>query len=137
MKKITLITILTVFMLILTGCHKSDSPTVVLEEMADAFDDLIADMEKSDDVDSAIVSIEKFSVVMKKLKPRMDKVKEKYPDIDKTFKGKREFPEEFKDLKKRFEEIGPKLSALMGKMIKYMGDPKFQEAQRKFQESIK
>ncbi|MEN8222374.1 MAG: hypothetical protein ABFR36_03860 [Acidobacteriota bacterium] len=135
MKKFTLIVITAMIMLVLAGCGKSDSPDAVIEDMLNAFDSYIADMDKSEDVDGAIAAMEKFAKVMEALKPRMEEVEKKYPNLKNTFKGD-EIPDEFKKFEGRIKEMGPKMGALMGKMMKYMGDPKFQEAAKKFQESM-
>jgi len=136
MKKFTLIVISAMLMLLIFGCGKSDSPDAVIEDMLDTFDGFIADMEKSDNVDSAISAMEKFAKVMETLKPRMEEVEKKYPDLKNTFKGD-EVPAEFKKFEERIKAMGPKMGALMGKMMQYMSDPKFQEASKKFQESMK
>ncbi len=135
MKKFTLIVITAMIMLVIAGCGKSNSPDAVIEDMLDAFDSYIVDMEKSEDVDSAIAAMEKFAKVMEALKPRMEEVEKKYPDLKNTFKGN-EVPAEFKKFEERIKAMGPKMGTLMGKMMQYMGDPKFQEASKKFQKSM-
>jgi len=135
MKKLTLIVITAMIMLVIAGCGKSDSPEAVMEEMLDAFDVYFADMEKAEDVDAAIAAMEKVSKVMVALKPRMEELEKKYPNLKNSMKGE-ELPPEFKKFEERFKALEPKMAGLMGKMMKYMGDPKFQEAAKKFQESM-
>lgn len=135
MKKFTLIVITVMIMLVLAGCGKDDSPDAVIDDMLDAFDSYIADMDKSEDVDSAIAAMEKFAKVMEVLKPRMEEMEKKYPNLKNAFKGDA-VPAELKKFEERIKAMGPKMGTLMGKMMKYMGDPKFQEAAKKFQESM-
>jgi len=135
MKKFTLIVITAMIMLVIAGCGKSNSPDAVIEDMLDAFDSYIVDMGKSEDVDSAIAAMEKFAKVMETLKPRMEEVEKKYPNLKNTFKGN-EVPVEFKKFEERIKAMGPKMGTLMGKMMQYMSNPKFQEAAKKFQESM-
>lgn len=135
MKKFTLIVIMAMIMLVIAGCGKSDSPDALIEETLDTFDNFMADMEKSENVDSAIAAMEKFAKVMESLKPRMEEMEKKYPDLKNTFKGN-EVPAEYKKFEERIKALGPKMGALMGKMMQYMSDPKFQEASKKFQESM-
>jgi len=79
--------------------------------------------------------MENFAKVMETLKPRMEEVEKKYPNLKNTFKGN-EVPDEFKKFEERIKGMTPKMTGLMGKMMQYMGDPKFQEAAKKFQESM-
>ncbi len=137
MKKFTLIVITIMIMLVLAGCGKKDSPGVVVEDFLDTFDMYVEDMNKSENVDDAIVAIEKFAKRMEVLKPRMEEMEKKYPNLKNSFKGGADLPADLKQFEGRIKEMGPKMGALMGKMMQYMSDPKFQEASKKLQESMK
>ncbi len=137
MKKITFILITMMIILVLTGCGKKNSgPKAVIGEMLDTFDSYIADMNKSDNVDEAIVAMENFTKAMAVLKPKIDQLEKDYPNLKNSFKGEA-IPDQFKEFEGRIKEMGPKFGALMGKMMQYMGDPKFQEASKKMQEAMK
>ena len=82
------------------------------------------------------LAIEAFAKAMEIIKPKMEEIEKKYPNLKGTFKGDA-IPDEFKEFEGRIKEMGPKFAALMGKMMQYMGDPKFQEVQKKLQESMK
>jgi len=136
MKKLTLILITIMIMFVLAGCGKNDGPKAVVGEFLDTFDTYIEDMNKTENVDEAIAATEKFAKAMEILKPKMEEIEKKYPNLKGTFKGDA-IPDEFKKFEGRIKEMGPKFGALMGKMMQYMGDPKFQEVQKKLQESMK
>ncbi|MEN8152842.1 MAG: hypothetical protein ABFR75_02370 [Acidobacteriota bacterium] len=136
MKKITLILVTIMIMFVLTGCgKKADTPKAIMEESFNLFDTYIADMNKTDDVDGAIAALEKFATKMETLKPRMKALEEKYPEMKDMFKGGN-VPDEFKEFEGRMKELGPKMMALGAKMMKFMQDPKFQEAYKKFNEAM-
>ena len=135
MKKFTLIVITALIMLVLAGCGKSDGPKAVIGEFLDTFDVYVEDMNKTENVDEAIAVTEKFSKAMAILKPKMEELEKKYPNLKNSLKGDA-VAEEFKEFEGRIKEMGPKFGALMGKMMQYMGDPKFQEAQKKLQEAM-
>ncbi len=136
MKKFTLIVIMMVIMLVLAGCGKKSGPEAVIADFLDTFDGYIEDMDKSENVDDAISAIEKFAKKMEVLKPQMEEMEKKYPNLKNSFKGSGDLPDELKQFEGRIKGMGPKVASLMGKMMQYMSDPKFQEASKKLQEAM-
>jgi len=45
-------------------------------------------------------------------------------------------PEQFKEFEDRMKELGTKMFSSMGKLMKFMNDPKVKEAQRKLQKAM-
>ncbi len=136
MKKFTILVITAMVILVLAGCGNKNTPEAVVGDFLDTFDTYISDMGNADNVDSAIVAMEKFTKAMESIKPRMKKIEEKYPDLKNSFKGGA-LPAGLKKYEERVKEMGPKMAGLMGKMMQFMSDPKFQEASKKMNEAMK
>ena len=117
------------------ACGGGDDPKTVMKDMLNLFDDLVGDLEKADDADAVVAALEKSAVAMKELAPRMKAAQEKFPAL-KDMKPGAKLPEEFKEFEKRFEELGPKMMGIMGKMMKYASDPKVTAAGKKWQEAM-
>jgi len=117
------------------ACGGGDDPKSVMNDMLGVMDDFISDMGNADNADDVIAAMEKNVAAMKKLAPRVKAMQEKYPELKKMGPGTK-MPEEFKEFEKKFEELGPKMLGIMGKMMKYAKDPKVMEASKKWQEAM-
>ena len=135
MKK--LFSVLVVGLLLLVyACGGGDDPKSVLNDVIDTLDNMMNDLEKADSADAIVAAFEKGTEAMKKLRPRMKAVEEKYPEL-KDLKPGTKFPEGFEDIEKRWNELFAKMMGMGAKMGKYLSDPKVQEASKKFNEIMK
>ncbi len=123
-------------LLMVYACGGGDDPKSVWNDMIDVVEDLINDMDKADNADDVVAAMEKAGAALEKLRPKMKAIEEKYPEF-KGLKPGGKFPEELKDIEKRFMELMPKMMGMVGKMMQYKDDPKVQAAQKKLDEMMK
>jgi DNA repair ATPase RecN len=136
MKKLFSLLVVGLFLLAYAcGGGGGDDPKSVANAAADAFENLVNDMEGANSADDLVAAINKFADKMKELKPKMKALEEKYPELKNMGKSD-EVPAEFKEANERMEKLGPRLISLFGKLQKYATDPKVIEAQKKLQEAM-
>jgi len=97
----------------------------LLAKMLDGMDNFAASMEKVTDAKSAAGAINKFKDLMADLKPKMQALDKKYPEL----KDQANPPEELKAEMKRMEEISGKMMNAMMKAAQFATDPEVQKAQ--------
>jgi hypothetical protein len=136
MKKLFSVLVVGLLLMVYACGGGGDDPKSVMNDMFDAFEDLINDMDKATSADDVVAALEKNVNAMKKLAPRMKAVQEKHPEL-KGMKPGAQLPEEFKEIQKRMEELGPKMGAVAMKMMQFAKDPKVMEASKKWEEAMK
>jgi len=112
-----------------------DDPKSVMKDFLDTFEGYIDGMAKVESADDLVAVTESAIAKFEKLAPRMKAVTEKYPELKKMRPGGR-MPEQFKEFEDRMKELGTKMFSSMGKLMKFMNDPKVKEAQRKLQKAM-
>jgi len=113
---------------LIIGCGDKYSDVKKMnEEFVDLVEDYIVDLDKADSSKDAAKAINRFADGMEDLWPRMQKLSEKYPEL----KDKSNPPEELKESQKKAEEVSQQMGKGMMKMMKYMGDPEVQKAQKR------
>lgn len=100
-----------------------------IEEFSDQYMRLIeeyaAAMDRADSAQAVATAINRFADGIEKLGPAMQRLREKYPELE----DNQDLPEEVKKLESRMEEAGMKMVQAMMKAAPYMGDPEVQKAQ--------
>ncbi|MCP4220622.1 MAG: hypothetical protein GY765_38700 [bacterium] len=126
--------LLAVFFIIimLTACG-GDDPKSIMKDSIKTMETFITDMDSADSAGDVADAMEQFVDDMKDLAPRWESLKKKFPDYD----FKKNYPEDLKELGAKAEELSAKLVGAMGKMAKYMTDPKVIAAMKKFGEIAK
>jgi hypothetical protein len=135
MKKLFSLLVVGLFLLAYACGGGGDDPKSVMNDYFDAMDEFLSDMEKAASADEVVAALNKVGDTMKKLKPRMMALEEKYPELKKMKEG--QMPEEFKEFQERLQGMMPKMMGLIGKLGQYANDPKVIEAQKKWEEAMK
>jgi len=133
MKKLVIAISLTLFAvsLLLIGCGGKYSDAIAVnEEYITIIEDYLTDIDKVDDAKSAAKAINTFADELDKIWPKMQKLAEKYPELE----DETAIPEELKEIEKKAEEVGMKMGASMMKVMSYMKDPDVQAAQKRLSE---
>ncbi len=134
MKKLILLVTLGLFLMGILACGggKYADAISLTEEAVDAMENYCTGLEKADNAKDVAAVINKFSDTMAALKPKMDELQKKYPEL----KNNKDVPEEMKAITKRMEEVVPKMMGASAKMMKYATDPAVLEATKKMQEAM-
>ena len=135
MKKLFSLLVVGLFLMAYACGGGGDDPKSVMNDSLDAMEDLIYDLEGEDSADDVVAAMDKFVDKMKKLKPKVMALQEKYPELKNLGQGK--LPEEFKEVEERTSKLMPKMMGMFGKIAKYAADPKVIEAQKRMQEAMK
>jgi phage shock protein A len=135
MKKLFSLLLVGLFLLAYACGGGGDDPKSVMNDYFDAMDEFLSDMEKAASADEVVAALNEAADTLKKLKPRMMALEEKYPELKNMGQGK--LPEEFKEIEERMKKLMPKMMGLFGKIAKYAADPKVIEAQKRMQEAMK
>ena len=88
----------------------------------------MADAKSADDV---VKTIDKFTEDMKELMPELMELEKKYPGY-RNGQGPKELEADVKEM----EDVSQKMSEAMRNMMKYMMDPKVQEAMTRMGEAM-
>ena len=124
--------ILAVALLVLlpcTGCGSDGSS--VLKKQIDATENYISGMANAKSADDVVTTIDKFTEDMKELLPELLEFEKKYPG----YREGKAYEELEADVKK-MEDVSQKMTEAMGNMMKYMMDPKVQEAMTRMGEEM-
>jgi hypothetical protein len=135
MKNIILITLISVLVISFTGCGemggKYADAKAVLNKMIEINDHYVKDLEAVESAADYVKALNKYADAMEKLKPKMEAVAKKYPEM----KGQAT-PEELKPL---VEKMGQSMQAMMTasmKMMKYAEDPEVMKATQRLQSAM-
>jgi hypothetical protein len=110
------------------GCKGGGKYADAKDVMADsikAMESFVADMDKASDSQAVVKALNAFSKDMAGLKPRLQEMEKKYPEL----KDQANPPEELKAMAKQMEEISGKMMTAMMKLFQYANDPEVQKAQ--------
>lgn len=109
------------------GCG-SNKPYADAEEVFDQYASLIeeyaAALDQADNAQAVAAAVNRFADGMQKLQPAMERISEKYPELETG----ENVPEELKHLESKMEEVGTKMGQAMMKVMSYMNDPEVQKA---------
>lgn len=97
-------------------------------EMGKIMEKFIEGMEKADSASEVAAALNGFNKGMEKLKPKMDALEEKFPEM----KGE-DMPPELADIEKKWEALGARMMGAMTKIMQYADDPEVMEANKKFE----
>jgi hypothetical protein len=127
-RKIMLVWIVGGIFLAACGSGKYGDAEEMMSKQAKITEDYVNGLEAAKNADDVVDVINEFSEGMKSLIPKIKEYKEKFPEL---WAGDGEIPKEIKAQQKRLEEAGRKVQGATMNMMKYMMDPKVQEAMRK------
>lgn len=104
-----------------------------MNDMIDILESYTKDMEGAQSADDVVKAIENATTKMEKLKPRLEELEKKYPEMKNQKKD--QVPEELKETYQKMEEAMKKFTKVsIPLMMKYMKDPKVMEASKKMGE---
>jgi hypothetical protein len=130
MKRIYGIFVIALLILIpVTGCS-SDSSSV-LKKQIEATENYVKGLANAKSADDVVKTIDNFTEDMKVLLPELLEFEKKYPG----YREGKAYEELEADVKK-MEEVSAKMSEAMSNMMKYMMDPKVQEAMTRMGEEM-
>jgi hypothetical protein len=111
------------------GGGQFSSEKKVMEKGAEIMEDFLTSMEKADDAKGVAAALNTFADEMEKIKPQMEELQTKYPDLDQV-------PEELAPIAKKYEELGMRMMSVMGKIMQYADDPDVQAAQERLDNAM-
>jgi hypothetical protein len=103
---------------------KYDTAESTLNDYADAMEDFVEHMDRTDSADAVVAAMNRFTEKMQSLAPRLQEMNQKLPELA---SGKT-FPKELKKVSQRMDDLGQKVQTAMMKTVKFMMDPKVQQA---------
>ena len=113
----------------LTACGggKYGEAKKAMEKSIQIMDDFANGMDKADNAKEVAATINKFTKGMEALKPVMEELEKKHPEI----KDQSNLPSELAPYAEKFAEIGQKFMSAIMKTQKYQDDPEVQKAMEK------
>ena len=118
---------------IFSGCgNKYSSAVDINNKFAAATEEYIEALAKCDSAKSAADAIDTYAAKMEKIAPKIKEFAEKYPELRNT----NEVPEDLKESQEKVAAATAKMGSAMMNLMKYMGDPKVQEAQQRLQKAM-
>lgn len=101
----------------------------VTEKYLDAMEDFASSVEKANSPEALVTAVDAFDVEMKELRPEMEVIEGKYPEL----RDAETPPAEMEDLAHRMNTLSQRLIAAQTKLMKYATDPEVQQALQKLQ----
>lgn len=101
----------------------------VNEEFNQASEEYITDLNGAKSADKVAKAIEEYTAKIKTIFPKMRALQEKYPEM----KNAKNMPAELEKTKTRSESVAKRLGQAFMGIMKFVSDPKVQEAQKKLQ----
>ena len=95
----------------------------------DAMENFASAVEKASDPEALVRAVDEFDMKMKELRPEMEAIERKYPELTDTEAP----PAEMEDLAHRMNTLSQRLIAAQTKLMKYATDPEVQGALQKLQ----
>lgn len=111
------------------GGGQFSSEKKVMEKGAKIMEDFLNSMEKADNAKGVAAALNTFADEMEIIKPQMEELQNKYPDLD-------DVPEELAPVAKKYEELGMRMMSAMGKIMQYSDDPDVQAAQERLDKAM-
>lgn len=112
------------------GSDKYGDANELFKDQAKVTEDYVNGLESATDADSVAATINTYTDGMKDLIPRIKAFHEKYPQL-KNLADNVQVPEELKEATERLNAAGAKVQAATMNMMKYMMDPKVQQAMQR------
>ncbi|WP_319409845.1 hypothetical protein [uncultured Desulfosarcina sp.] len=123
-KRLWMVMVVIISAAIISCGSKYDKAESTLNDYADAMEDYVAHMDKADSADAVVAAMNRYTEKMQSLAPRLQKMNQNFPELA---SGKA-FPKELEKVSQRMAELGQKVQTTMMKTMKYMMDPKVQQA---------
>jgi predicted nuclease with TOPRIM domain len=98
-------------------------------DMFDHMEKLATDLDKAEDAKAVAAALNTFNDAMEKLKPKIQELEKKYPELQ----DEANLPEELAEYSKKMEEMGPKFATAMMKIMQFADDPDVKAANEKFE----
>jgi hypothetical protein len=95
----------------------------------DAMESFASAVENADSPEALVKAVDKFAGEMDELKPEMEAIEIKYPELRDTATP----PAEMEDLANRMNTLSQRLIAVQNKLLQYSADPIVQQALQKLQ----
>ena len=139
MKKWTTFLGLAVFVLGMMACGggggggKYADVKSVINKFNDSTEKWIEAMEKADSAKAVAAALRDYAGKMKGMQAEMEKLEEKYPELQ----GMSDPPPELAEEAKKMEELMGKMMSVMMKAAQYADDPDVQAAQKEFEEAMR
>lgn len=111
------------------GGGKYGDAKKAMGEMMENMNNLASSLDKADDAKGVAAALNKFCDAMEKLKPTIEELEKKYPELE----DEANLPPELAEYQKQMEEIGPKFGAAMMKIMQYADDPDVKAANERFE----
>ena len=125
-RKFIVLILVVLAVVVLAACGGKYSDAIeIMEKQTDAMEAYCDRLDKADNAEEVASAMNKFGADMKKLAPKMAEFHEKYPDL---YKDGTKMPDEFAQIQKRSEEVTTRMTATLMKMVRYLMDPKVQQA---------
>lgn len=100
----------------------------IAKDMVKATDKFVDAMEKADNASKVAAALTDYSKAMQKLKPAMEKLEEKYPEL----KNMSDPPPELGEIGTELTASMMKMGGVMMKVMQYADDPEVVKAQEEF-----
>jgi hypothetical protein len=120
---------LCVFALMNCGEGKYADAKKVTVKYLDAMESFASTVENADSPKALVKAVDKFAGEMEDLRPEMEAIEEKYPELKDTATP----PAEMEDLANRMNTLSQRLIAVQNKLLQYSADPEVQQALQKLQ----
>lgn len=117
------------------GSGKYGDANELFKDQAKVTEDYVNGLENAKDAEAVAATIDKYTEGMKDLIPRINAFQEKYPELKDLGKNAK-VPEELKDVSERLNAASAKLQAATMNMMKYMMDPKVQQAMQRMGQEL-
>lgn len=127
--KLLLVALMVVAMLAVAGCgsDKYADAKSLLKDQANAAESYVTGLEKAGNADEVAKVINKYTDDMKGLIPRIKAFREKYPELTSSATAE-SVPEDVKVEMQRVKEASGKIQSATMNLMKYMLEPKVQQA---------
>ena len=121
--------LLTLCLLALTGCggDKYADARSLMEDQTRVTEDYVNGLEKADSAEAAARVIDDFTDGMKELMPRIKAFQEQYPELAGQ-SAPADAPRDVQEGMQRLQEASARIQSATMKMMKFMLDPKVQQA---------
>jgi phosphoglycerate-specific signal transduction histidine kinase len=128
MKRVLVVVVVLLLGLVVSGCGSKYADVKKLQvRFGKAVEAYAADLEKADDAKSVAKAANRFADEMEVLRPKMNAMSEKYPEL----KDKDNVPKELEASQKDAEAAGKKMAGIFMKLMPYMTDPEVRKAQER------
>lgn len=131
LKRVLYLSIVGMCLLGLMNCGEgkyADAKKVTVKYL-DAMENFASGVEEADSPEALVRAVDKFAREMEALRPEMEAIEKKYPELTDTTTP----PAEMEDLAHRMNVLSQRLIASQTKLMQYSSDPEVQQALQKLQ----